>query len=321
MNKIGKLVFAFFFILMSITSGFLIYEYHFFKKKVEQLDSLKDEYTTYVLTLKRMILEYDKSKETQDSEYLDEKKKQLAQMNNSSSDDYDSLNDVFPVVNRESDYLQRSALEFAKLHDLEDAVKKMYESEQWFLSSRPLQSKKTTRKRVRKKVTKSTPIIPRNEELEQSAESYISELKTKKVKKSKKEPIFKWPIEKSQFWLSSLFGPRKKANGTWGFHRGIDMAAVKGTPVNAANTGIVIEARYVSGYGNTIVIWHNKKFKTRYAHLSKILVKVGQRVDQGTCIGRVGDTGFVRGRKDASHLHFEVYVFGKQVNPIYFLYN
>ena len=139
-------------------------------------------------------------------------------------------------------------------------------------------------------------------------------------KKIPHEAIFAWPITRKQFWLSSPFGPRKKPNGTRGFHYGIDMAAVRGTPVKAAGPGVVIEACYMSGYGNTIVISHNKKFKTRYAHLAKIMVRRGQTVEQGAIIGKVGDTGSVRKRgKDASHLHFEVSVFGKQVNPCCYL--
>lgn len=132
--------------------------------------------------------------------------------------------------------------------------------------------------------------------------------------------LFKWPIDRSSFWLSSFFGQRKH-NGRWKFHRGIDMAAAKGTPVIAAADGVVVEARYAQGYGKTIVIAHNAKYKTRYAHLNSVLVRVGQKVERAERIGRVGATGFVRSKRggDASHLHFEVYVFGKQVNPMYFL--
>ena len=70
------------------------------------------------------------------------------------------------------------------------------------------------------------------------------------------------------------------------------------------------------------MIAHNRKFKTRYAHLDKILVRVGENVCSGDCIGRVGATGFVRKSRrggSASHLHFEVYMKGKPVNPFFFL--
>lgn len=137
-----------------------------------------------------------------------------------------------------------------------------------------------------------------------------------------KEPIFIWPLEKSQFWISSRYGPRKKADGSAGFHLGLDLAASRGTLVKAVGSGVIIESGYATGYGNTVVISHNNRFKTRYAHLDKIFVKIGQKVSAKEYIGQVGSTGSVRTRGkvgDPSHLHFEVYLYNKQVNPLYFL--
>ncbi len=91
--------------------------------------------------------------------------------------------------------------------------------------------------------------------------------------------------------------------------------------VYPAADGVVVEARNAQGYGKTVVIAHNRKYKTRYAHLHTINVRVGQNVTPDMMLGRVGSTGTVRskrGRDAASHLHFEVYVFGKKVNPMYF---
>lgn len=128
------------------------------------------------------------------------------------------------------------------------------------------------------------------------------------------------PVDEGKFWLSSYFGPRKKPNGQSSFHKGIDMAALKGTPVKAAANGVVELAYEDKGYGKTIVIEHEKKHKTRYAHLDKILVTKGQRVTQGQLIGLVGSTGNVRTvGKDPSHLHFEVYVGHERVNPLQYL--
>ncbi len=103
-------------------------------------------------------------------------------------------------------------------------------------------------------------------------------------------------------------------------HAGIDLAALKGTPVKAAAGGKVIKSCYEFGYGNTIVIEHNRKYKTRYAHLDESFVVRGDVVLRGQKIGAVGDTGFVQSEgNNASHLHFEVYAFNKQVNPIRYL--
>ena len=129
-----------------------------------------------------------------------------------------------------------------------------------------------------------------------------------------------WPMNRSSFWLSSFFGPRKKHNRIREFHYGLDMAAVKGVEVEAAATGMVVEAGYCLGYGNTVVIMHSNKYRTRYAHLDLVAVARGQYVQTGQRIGTVGDTGNVRkrGSHSSSHLHFEVCAYGKKVNPLYF---
>jgi murein DD-endopeptidase MepM/ murein hydrolase activator NlpD len=131
--------------------------------------------------------------------------------------------------------------------------------------------------------------------------------------------IFSWPLERSAFWISSFFGPRKLGR-TVRMHTGIDLAALKGTPVMAAGGAKVLAAGYVSGYGNMILLRHNRKYRTRYAHLNSIRVQPGEIVKRGQVIGTVGHTGFVQAENgDASHLHFEVYAFDKHVNPIRFL--
>lgn len=128
-----------------------------------------------------------------------------------------------------------------------------------------------------------------------------------------------WPIDRSQFWISSPFGPRKKKNGALGFHYGLDLAALKGTPVHAVASGKIIEASFSpKGYGKSIVIAHADGITTRYAHLDKMYVKRGQLIKSGDCIGCVGSTGHVRG-KNASHLHLEVMASGKHVDPLYVL--
>lgn len=101
------------------------------------------------------------------------------------------------------------------------------------------------------------------------------------------------------------------------FHKGIDLAARRGTPVYATADGIVEEAGYRRGYGKTILINHGYGFKTRYAHLLKIFVNRGQKVRRWDVIGEVGDTG----RATAPHLHYEVVVNGDSVDPLNYIYN
>lgn len=131
---------------------------------------------------------------------------------------------------------------------------------------------------------------------------------------------FIWPLNSGQFYISSFYGYRK-LRGKTKFHTGIDLATARGTIVKAVGSGVVKEACYLPGYGNTVLISHNQKYKTRYAHLDSIKVRFGQKISKADRIGTVGSTGHVvskRGR-DPSHLHFEVYAYGKHINPLHVL--
>jgi murein DD-endopeptidase MepM/ murein hydrolase activator NlpD len=102
-------------------------------------------------------------------------------------------------------------------------------------------------------------------------------------------------------------------NDYYGGHLGIDLAGSEGSPVYAADAGVVIRAAsgWNGGYGNVVVIDHGNGFATVYAHLSQINVTVCQGVGQGTVIGAVGNTGNSFG----AHLHFEVRQNGGFINP------
>ncbi len=129
-----------------------------------------------------------------------------------------------------------------------------------------------------------------------------------------KAPAFAWPIARKQFWISSYFGWRARKR----LHAGIDMAAIKGTPVKAAASGIVEEACVAGGFGKMVLISHNDAYKSRYAHLHRILVPPGKKVKKGQVIGYVGNSGHVRG-KNGHHLHFEILATNQAINPMRFL--
>ena len=94
-------------------------------------------------------------------------------------------------------------------------------------------------------------------------------------------------------------------------HDGIDISAKKGTPIFAAADGVVKLARYNGGYGNCVYVDHIYGYETRYGHMSKILVRVGQKVKRGDKIGLVGKTGLAEG----PHLHYEVRLNDKVLDP------
>ncbi len=101
--------------------------------------------------------------------------------------------------------------------------------------------------------------------------------------------------------------------GLSGPHRAIDYAAPLGTPIRAVGDGTVTFAGWNShGYGNLTSIRHNATYSTNYAHQSKIIVKVGQKVKQGDIIGYVGSTGYSTG----PHVHFEMVKNGAKINPL-----
>lgn len=125
-----------------------------------------------------------------------------------------------------------------------------------------------------------------------------------------------WPIDRTKLRsVSSLYGMRKHPRyGTWRKHEGVDLAAPKGTPVYATGNAVVREARWRNGYGQLIELNHGFGYKTRYGHLSKTYVKVGDSVTRGQVIGEVGNTGV----STAPHLHYEVRFRDNTVNPIHY---
>lgn len=115
---------------------------------------------------------------------------------------------------------------------------------------------------------------------------------------------------------SSPFGPRSAPTaGASTYHKGHDWATPVGTPIVASCGGTVEKAGWGSGYGYVVYINHPDGRQTRYAHLSKVLVKAGQTVKQGERIALSGNTGITSG----PHLHFEMLINGKQVNPLNYL--
>jgi murein DD-endopeptidase MepM/ murein hydrolase activator NlpD len=122
------------------------------------------------------------------------------------------------------------------------------------------------------------------------------------------------PVKRSNY--TSSYGVRYDPfTGNAAMHAGIDMAGPIGEPIYAAADGVVHSAGWGGAYGNKIDIGHGRGIATRYGHLSRILVRAGDRVKKGEMIGRMGSTG----RSTGSHLHYEVRVDGRAVNPMPFL--
>lgn len=120
---------------------------------------------------------------------------------------------------------------------------------------------------------------------------------------------FSWPVAGT---ITSPFGWRSNPfGGAPDFHPGLDIGAPTGTTVTAAAGGTIIMAQWYGGYGNYILIDHGGGYSTGYGHLSAIYVSTGQSVARGQAIGAVGSTG----QSTGPHLHFEVRLNGKPVDP------
>ena len=122
-----------------------------------------------------------------------------------------------------------------------------------------------------------------------------------------------WPV---RGWLSSQFGYRTSPfTNRQTFHEGIDIAARHNTDVVATANGVVIFAGPKSGYGNLVTIDHGYGYMTRYGHNSTVNVKVGDKIERGQIIAKVGSTG----QSTGPHVHYEVLVNGIPVNPLKFI--
>ena len=318
---------------MIILMILLFVEYRFFCRQVQELLLLKKEYAHHIDLLQKKIngngleIDMEQDNDAVDMENLVSDEETLeklieespiimneiiaAENSDAPDNDDDYVDDSFIVINRHPDYLKQSTIDYFESQDLNalmtaiDIMPAVADPTST-ISNQSFTSRNVHHSSHQKTTQYNKKIVPEQKMI------------------SNRRPIrdcgFIWPIDTGKFWLSSLFGPRKRIDGTWGFHHGIDMAAVKGTAVKSARAGTVIEASFQAGYGNTIVIKHTEMINTRYAHLNAIRVHVGQKIKQGMIVGTVGETGFIRKKgKDGSHLHFEVYEHGKRINPLHCL--
>ena len=131
---------------------------------------------------------------------------------------------------------------------------------------------------------------------------------------SVRKALMKTPVDGAR--LTSRFGRRRHPIlGYRKMHRGIDFGAPRGTPIMAAGNGVVEVAGWNGGYGRYLRIRHNGRYKTAYGHLSKFRrgIRKGKRVKQGQIVAYVGSTG----RSTGPHLHYEVLVNNKRINPLH----
>jgi murein DD-endopeptidase MepM/ murein hydrolase activator NlpD len=321
-----------FIFLMTLTTMLLCIEYRFFCRQIDELSALKKQYAGMINVLQKKMDDtsgytYQENNSSDDGNNRDDYDvipaeieesllviEDIIAAENSDAPDNDDeyADDSFMVINRHPEYLKQSTIDYIQSQEL-NTLMTAIDIDRWSDYTEFVESSARINSEKSPKINNNNRTIPK----------VSSTVQQKKITKAvvPRRPIkdhgFVWPIDNDKFWLSSLFGPRKRLNGSWGFHHGIDMAAVKGTAVKSARSGDVIEASFQQGYGNTVLVQHNSNLKTRYAHLNTICVSIGQKIKQGTIVGTVGETGFIRKKgKDGSHLHFEIYEHGKRINPM-----
>lgn len=175
---------------------------------------------------------------------------------------------------------------------------------------------------IRRKSGLGGPLLPLDEEIqsdgEETFESMVSSLELELLRWESMQTLMQHlPLSRptTRGYISSSFGKRRDPiTGRRAMHKGVDIAAPNKTPIHATAGGVVTFAGTKAAYGRIVEIDHGFGFVTRYAHLSKILVKKGQRVKFHEEIARMGSSG----RSTGSHVHYEVLFEGAQIDPVNF---
>jgi murein DD-endopeptidase MepM/ murein hydrolase activator NlpD len=141
---------------------------------------------------------------------------------------------------------------------------------------------------------------------------YLSDIEAKLLQQSVLKDMLPNSSPINAAFNSSSYGWRiDPFNGNKAFHEGLDFSAATGTPIYAAAGGIVTTAERTADYGNIVKVDHGSGLETRYAHASKLMVKVGDRVEKGQVVALVGSTG----RSTGAHLHYEIRLNGNALDP------
>lgn len=170
-------------------------------------------------------------------------------------------------------------------------------------------------KKGKEKVTDEVTLVDGKEVNTKTLKSKVLEKPSTEIviKGTKKRPTkLRLPVYAS---ITSYFGYRVgplAGLGSNEFHKGIDMGVGYGTPVRAAEDGVVVSSGYNGGYGKCVIIQHDNGMETLYGHNSSLAVSAGERVSRGDVVAYAGSTGWSTG----THCHFEVHIDGQAVNPL-----
>lgn len=227
-------------------------------------------------------------------------------------DNYSALSVLLSRMNEEENAIDAQMDELAEKINALEAAQKEAEERARKAAEEAAKAAAAEKKRKEEEARKAAEEAERARQEAEKAKQEAENQGT--VSRGDSDKNFCWPIE-TYSYISSPFGYRTHPiNGSWSLHSGVDLAAPRGTKIYAAQSGIVkiAHTKDDNAFGLHIQIEHEPGLETKYAHCSKLLVSEGDYVTRGQVIAEVGMTGSATG----NHLHFEVIIDGKPVQPL-----
>lgn len=204
------------------------------------------------------------------------------------------------------DYLDEQRARYAGLQEATRAKKASFERDQ--------ATKAALLARTQQERAEYARALDDLEQTSKEVQRLIAEIQAKMgfMHRNRADIQMVWPVPSSR-WVTSPFGNRyHPILRQWRMHTGVDIAAKSGAPIVAVEMGVVIFSGWLGGYGYTIILDHGAGVSTLYAHASKLLQPINAKVTKGETISLIGSTGLSTG----PHLHFEVRIAGKPVDPM-----
>lgn len=290
------------------------------KEKIH--DSLLIEYTSYAITYKGQNVVY-----LSNMEIAEKVINQVKEENNSNelgilqiySDNYDEI-----MAEETDEAVTKISKEIKKQNKSKNKNKLASRNNVKAKSENTKSTNKKVKKNVKteKKIEETSDKDKKEKSVSKAEKEHIkkdssNKQETNKIEKTKNNKLTIALSKPLSGIITSRFGGRRSPGGIGSTnHKGLDIAAKRGTTIKAAAAGTVKFAGYKGSLGNLVIIDHGNGMQTYYGHSSKIYVKKGQKVEAGEKIAAVGCTGAATG----PHLHFEIHIKGKVVNPQNYVY-
>lgn len=224
--------------------------------------------------------------------------------------DYDM--DLLDLVNQEKEQIEKKNTELNKQKEKLETEKRTMQKTQIALSNTKLLRQNYMSKLTVEEQALQAKIDEYNRQIQEIENEIKNLVVTASLGEDYQGGRMYWPVY-DHFKITSPYGMRTHPiTGVYKLHSGVDVSASTGTDFRAIANGIVVKAGYNTAYGNMVILDHGGGVQTLYAHGSSIEVKLGDKVNAGDVVLKVGSTGYATG----PHAHFEVRINGETVNPL-----